>query len=235
MEREPPDPLAVPEFLRRPITPESQKRVAAVLKADVQRDWQMPDISKYRGGDEMSKEPVKIETQNPDFPVAMELTKGDGTKEPMNFDNLASFQEWFNPKLHELTGSAAGDDSTMITVSEKAADPAKKGAKAKTATKKAATKKAAAKKKAAAPVDRGAVVKSAGGGRGGSRAGVPRHGCKVGGVEYKSVWDAFQKLRLGDASTCVKFRNQLKASKDGKGTFTDKDGGKHNFTLVEKK
>lgn len=46
------------------------------------------------------------------------------------------------------------------------------------------------------------------------------HGVKVGGKSYSSCWEAFQKLKLGTAGQCKKFRKGLKA--EGRGTFGDK-------------
>lgn len=264
MSARPEDDLTIPAFLRRPVTEEGKKRSTKIVEETVRgtRQWIMPDMNKYRnnvleeGEDDMAKKaaaaaepnPTKIQTQDPNLPVMMELTKHDGNKETRRFENLEEFFGFYKAKEHNITGSVADASVTMVTVEEKAPPAANK----KTGDKKQRGKNDPGpgaipqpeKTKGKKTVDRGAVIKKGGkkeaaaktsGGRGGSRAGVPRHGCKVNGKEpaYGSVWKAFQDLRLGNEAECVKFRNVLKASKTGKETF-EKDGKKYVFELVEK-
>lgn len=62
-------------------------------------------------------------------------------------------------------------------------------------------------------------------------ARATHHQVKVGGKVYRSVWQAFEKLRLPTWDH-TKFRKALKLTKGGKATY--KFGGKtYNFELVK--
>lgn len=143
-------------------------------------------------------------------------------------------------------------DATHDTAAEAEAKPKKAPAKKAAAPKaKAPAKKAAAKapaKKAAAakaekpakkpkaekaekpPVDRSAAVSNSWKNGDVAAARNVKNKVKCGGVEYRSVADAFRELKL-PMNRHIAFRGELKAA--GKATFKNEtDGAKYNFSIV---
>lgn len=238
------DDLTIPPHLRRERTPETADVVRKLLRSEERREWRMPDRSNDMARTESSR--PQLEVEDPALPVEMSLTTAEGKKEIRNFGCAQEFIDWYDPKLHELEGSISDSSSTMVAVREK---PRPRVAKAKgdprmkdvnkaegpipqpekaSAPKKAVGRSAVIKKgpRAAGNKPRTTPPKRSGGG------GFVKHGVRVGGREYRSAWDAFQQLNLGNASECVKFRNKLKAAKDGKLEFV-KGGKKYLFETFE--
>lgn len=58
---------------------------------------------------------------------------------------------------------------------------------------------------------------------------MTRNGCMVNGVEFKSVWEAFQSMGLGNSNAAIKFRMALKA--EGKKTI-EAHGKVLNFSIL---
>lgn len=226
------DDLTIPEFLRRERTPESREVVDKVLRSHERREWKMPDRSKEMAS--KSEKPTTrktLEVENPDLPVDMNLVSAEGKTESRKFSNAQEFIDWFDPKLHELEGSIADASSTMVSVREKPrklakekGDPKMRGVNAVDGPIPQPEKNA----RAAARPGRSAPQKKKKGG------GFTKHGVRVGGKEYRSTWEAFQKLGLGSASECVKFRNALKSSSTGSMVY-EKNGKKHKFEMFEVK
>lgn len=266
------DGLEIPAHLRQ--TEVNRDLVDRIIRQDDKREWVMPDQSKYNksGEAQMAKTP-EIECEDPELPVKVSLMQATGQAVTKEFGDMAEFGAWFDPKLHVVEQSEAGDSETLVAVREKT-KPAPKGKKAADPDKgpaltdkvieevmhppeKAPGKKKAAKKAKSkstpvvspggmikpperAIVSRGAVIKpapkaaaKAAAKKPAKRGRMVRHGCKVNGVEYSSAWDAFQKLKLGTASDCIRFRTILKASKTGRETY-EKGGKKYPFIRTDK-
>lgn len=239
--------VETPKFLRREVTAEGRARVDGVIRQDHGdlRSWIMPDLSKYNTGDgEMAKkkaaEPspdgeLSIECVDTDLPVEVEIQLAGSRKTAeQQFIDMQGFMDWFDQDRHELIGSIARDDKTMISVRERR--PAAKEPEPV---------------KEEAEVDRGAVVKEApskGKGKKGKAPVEPakpkkyvakrapnnasvRHSCVVNGKSYPSVYKAFVALGL-PVDAHQKFRAGLKKTAKLKDTFTHK-GKKYNFELRE--
>lgn len=207
----------------------------------------------------MAKTP-EIETNDAALPVEVHCSPVTGDVEIVKFDNLQEFIDWYDVKKYDLDGSIAEDTKTMISLHEKGPPPGemkvisetlgeelqeefvenvlavdvgeKKAVKGKGGSKRKAAPKAPAKAKGP-PVARGAVVKDA------ERSAKPRgvnfvrHGVKVNGESYGSVYKAFVALKLSIPAH-TKFRAALKQSKTGKDTYKEK-GKEYKFELVELK
>lgn len=272
------DGLDIPAHLRQ--TEVNRDLVDRIIRQDEQREWIMPDQSKYNksGEAQMAKTP-EIECEDPELPVKVSLMQATGQAVTKEFGDMAEFGSWYDPKLHVIEQSSAGDSETLVAVREKtkavkkkADDPDRGPALTDKVIEevmyppdKAPAKKKAAKKKAKSKstpvvspggmikppernvVSRGAVIKPAPKAapkakpapkaalkapkRPASR--MVRHGCRVNNVDYSSAWDAFQKLKLGTASDCIRFRTILKASKTGRETY-ETGGKKYVFIRTEK-
>lgn len=231
----PEDDLTIPAFLRRERTPESREMVEKVLRSHERREWKMPDRSNEMAAKkeaDTQKTRKTLEVENPDLPVDMNLVTSEGKTESRKFSNAQEFIDWFDPKLHELEGSIADASSTMVSVREKPrklakakGDPKMRGVNAVEGPIPQPEKNA----RAAARPGRSAPQKKKKKG-----GGFTKHGVRVGGKEYRSTWEAFQKLGLGSASECVKFRNALKSSSTGSMVY-EKNGKKHKFEMFEVK
>lgn len=120
-----------------------------------------------------------------------------------------------------LPADAAPTSSTTKT---KGTTMSKKAKATKAAKPTKSTKKAATPKKKAGTISSG--VKASWGNKKVATARSIKHKVKVGGEIYRSVAEAFQKLKL-DFAKHVKFRAELKQSANGRATFEGK-----TFTLV---
>lgn len=255
------DPDAIPAFLIRTRTDETRRRADLVVKSILSRDrdWVMPDRNRVdkpssglsvkiqstlereeekamakRTGEEAPQQEIK--TQDPALPVKMEFAPEKGARVVKDFPDLQEFMDWFDPSIHEVTGSDADSALTMITVREKPGkvtkakangDPELAGANAVAGPIPPTGRKG---------VGRGSVIKAADteskSGRGGARPGMIRHSCKVDGKEqYGSVYQAFLDLRL-DVGKHTKFRSDLKAAPGLKLVY-EETGKKYSFELVE--
>ena len=87
----------------------------------------------------------------------------------------------------------------------------------------------AAAKEPKEPADRSAAISNSWTNPDTAAARSLKSKVKVAGVEYRSVLAAFQELGL-PVNKHIAFRKQLKA--EGKLTFQDDTGKKHNFVLV---
>lgn len=239
--------LTIPAHLRR--GPPDKEMTNRLLKHELHREWKMPT-----GDYSMAKTP-EIETNDAALPVEVHCSPVTGDVEIVKFDNLQEFIDWYDVKKYDLDGSIAEDTKTMISLHEKAPPPEKaatlpdghdgevenvgetiqrveKAVKGKGGSKRKAAPKAPAKAKGP-PVARGAVVKDA------ERSAKPRgvnfvrHGVKVNGEPYGSVYKAFVALKLSIPAH-TKFRAALKQSKTGKDTYKEK-GKDYKFELVELK
>lgn len=137
----------------------------------------------------------------------------------------------------ETNGAEEQQEQQTKTKAKKKAAPAQKAAAKKAApAKKAAAKKAPAEKakKAAKeekePVDRAAAISRSWADPDVAASRSAKHRVKVGGVEFRSVLQAFKELGL-PVKMHIAFRKQLKT--EGKLQFVNpEDGKKCTFALV---
>ena len=124
-------------------------------------------------------------------------------KETRTFKNMSDFEDWYRPAFHGDAYRLVNSQYLFTDVPlESIDDPPK-------------IVPTALKIKAPRVV--------------GERPTPTKSRVTVDGVEYGSTWQAFQKLDLGDASACVKFRKELKI----KGTLVfDHKGKKYQFSVM---
>ena len=129
---------------------------------------------------------------NPLAPVR--AYKRENLDETRDFPNLAAFEAWYHPGHHGAI--QRGGFGSQIFYTDFLLDRLDDAGRRHTVVRGDGTR----------------GVERAGGER--PRAG--RHQkVEVNGIVYNSAWAAFQKLDLGDAKECVKFRTQLKAAGSG--------------------
>lgn len=164
-----------------------------------------------------------VDCASPDLPVEVNGKTPEGKPLEEKFDNLASFLDWFDGTRYKVAGSIADPSITMISVDpipQKVVPKAELDPGDPTMTAVAGGRGAVVKKGGKERVPQGTHKE-------GKESGVgvvKRHWVKVNGKgPYSSAWAAWQDLGMGDASSCAKFRGELKKTANGKLDFKLKD------------
>lgn len=145
---------------------------------------------------------------NPRAPVRAYLYEKEDTVR--DFRNLAEFENFYRPTVH---GRIIGQVNSQYLFTDVLLEFTLEDAKSKVIVGEDGKRKI---------ITPGAGKPRAGGGTSKSRV-------ELDGKEYRSVWQAFQELAIGNVAECVKFRGVLKSS--GEATYT-KDGKAYNFKVV---
>lgn len=130
-------------------------------------------------------------------------------------------------KLKDCLNKAGINEQGEVNVATKKEEVAP--SKVSRAAKAPAKKEAKAAKVVKEPADRSAAIAASWEDKKVAAARAARHAVKVAGETYKSVKAAFEALKL-PLSKHIKFRGELKT--EGRKTFVDDKGNKHNFILV---
>jgi hypothetical protein len=120
------DDLEIPAFLRREPLDKTQPLPAWINGAGRQREWIMPDRSKYQitEGEMAKAENVVIE--NPAAPIEIWGRNADDTDVVLahTFPDKAAFEAWYSPKAYQNIGgsSTAAITAIMFNVAASAMD-----------------------------------------------------------------------------------------------------------------
>lgn len=102
--------ISIPAFLRGPapenrLSPEQIKRLTTGRRVD----WAP---FRQKGESQMAK--IKVAITNHDVPVEALLNDKAGATSLRRFDNLAAFEDWYDPKRHRYLGGSNNDKSTVM-------------------------------------------------------------------------------------------------------------------------